>query len=202
LEAALAKHFPGLLAVALLVACGPATDRDRYQVGDTGVATFHNQLRTTLHLGGCNHFDYEKRIGDAWVSQGPDLACFWEGFAQPVATGEVVTDSIRARDAGTWRLRYAVGAGCSVDAPLTPANCSVLREIFSNEFEVIDAKDCVVAGCSGQGCVEEPVVFATTCEWWPHYACYQDANCGRFGPDGACGWQPTPELTTCLETTR
>jgi hypothetical protein len=194
------KQFPALLAVALLVACGPATDRTRYEVGEPGVATFHNQLHATLYLAGCNHFDYEKRVGDAWVSQGPDLACIWEGTAQPVASGDVVQDAIRARDAGTWRLRYAVGAGCSVDAPLSPANCDVLRDVFSNEFEVVDSAGCVVTGCSGQLCAEEHI--GTTCEWLPQYACFRDAECGRFGPGGSCGWQPTPELTTCLETTR
>ncbi len=193
------KQFPALLAVALLVACGPVTDRDRYEVGETGVATFHNQLSTTLYLAGCNHFDYEKRVGAAWVSQGPDLACVWEGFAQPVATGETVRDAIRAREPGTWRLRYVVGSGCSADAPLAEPNCAVMREILSNEFEVEDAS-CVVTGCSGQICAEEHV--ASTCEWLPHYACFRDAKCGRFGPDGACGFEPTPELAMCLESSR
>ena len=193
------KHVPLLLAVALLDACGPATDRDRYAVGEAGVATFHTQLRTTLYLAGCNHFDYEKRVGDAWVSQGPDLACVWEGFAQPVLPGEVVSDAIHAREPGTWRLRYAVGAGCSAEAPLDASKCSVVREVFSNEFEVT-GRDCVVTGCSGQLCAEEQM--ASTCEWRPEYACFRDATCGRFGPGGACAWKSTPELAACLESAR
>ena len=194
-----ATRISASLLVAFLVACSPATDRDRYEVGDTGVVTFHNQLRTTLYLGGCNHFDYEKRVGDAWVSQGPDLACFWEGLAQPVVSGETVEDSIRARDPGTWRLRYDVGAGCSAGAPLSEAACSVEGEAVSNEFEVVDP-GCVVTGCSGQICAEEHM--ATTCEWLPHYGCFRDAACGHFGPGGTCGWKATPELAACLETSR
>jgi len=194
------KHVPLLLAVALLAACGPATDRDRYAVGETGVATFHNQLVMPLYLAGCNHFDYEKRVGDAWVSQGPDLTCIWEGLAEPVAPGEVVTDPIRAREPGTWRLRYAVGAHCSDAAPLEAAHCSVLRDdVLSNEFEVEDA-GCIVTGCSGQICAATEV--ASTCEWLPRYACFRDAECGRFGPGGSCAWKPTPELAMCLEASR
>jgi hypothetical protein len=188
-----------VLLVVIMVACSPATDRESYEVGDTGVVTFHNQLRTTLYLAGCNHFDYEKRVGDAWVSQGPDLACFWEGFAQPVVTGEVVTDAIRARDPGTWRLRYDVGAGCSSEAPLSEDACVATGEAVSNEFEVVDS-GCVVTGCSSHICAEEHV--GTTCEWYPHYACFRDAECGHFGTGGSCGWKPTPELAACLDTAR
>ena len=192
-----ARRIGASIVVACLVACSPATDRDRYEVGDTGVVTFHNQLHRTLYLAGCNHFDYEKRVGDAWVSQGPDLACFWEGFAQPVASGEAVSDSIRARNPGTWRLRYVVGAGCSDDAPLSDAACMITGETVSNEFEVVDG-GCVVTGCSSQLCASEPA--ASTCEWLPHYACFRDAECGRFGVGGSCGWKPTPELAACLDT--
>jgi hypothetical protein len=194
----MSKRAPVILAV-LLVACGPATDRTRYAVGDTGVATFHNQLATTLYLAGCNHFDYEKRVGDAWVSQGPDLACIWEGLADPVTTGEIVSDPIRARAPGTWRLRYAVGAGCSESAPLAESNCRVVREIFSNEFEVDDA-GCVVTGCSGELCAASEV--ASSCIFLPRYACFRDAECGRFGPGDTCAWKPTPELAMCLEASR
>jgi hypothetical protein len=190
----------GALVLALLLtACAPATDRDRYQAGESGVATFHNQLGATLYLGGCGHFDYEKRIGDTWLSQGPDAVCVWEGFASPVAPGGVVADPIRAREPGTWRLRYPVGAGCSEAAPLDDGYCEAIGEIVSNEFEVIES-ECVVGGCSGQLCAEEPL--ASTCEWLPHYACFGAARCGHFGPAGSCGWQPTPALDACLDELR
>ncbi len=190
----------GALVLALLLtACGPATDRDRYQVGESGVATFQNQLSATLYLGGCGHFDYEKRIGNNWVSQGPDAVCVWEGYASPVAPGGLVTDSIRAREPGTWRLRYRVGAGCSEAAPLGDDHCEVIAEIASNAFEVAET-ECVVGGCSDQFCAEEPI--ASSCEWLPYYACFRAARCGHFGPAGSCGWQPTPELGTCLDALR
>ena len=182
-------------ALAILAACAPETDRDRYEVGESGVATFHNQLGVTLYLGGCGHFDYEKRIGDAWVSQGPDTVCVWAGFADPVPPGDVVVDPIRAREPGTWRLRYQIGAGCSESAPLGVVHCAVIDEIASNEFEVSES-ECVVGGCSGQFCAEEPL--ASTCEWLPYYACFREARCGRFGPAGSCGWERTPELAACL----
>lgn len=182
-------------ASALLVACMPTTDRERYEVGDRGTATFHNRLAATLYLGGCGHFDYEKRVGREWISKGSDIVCLWEGFAEPVAPGEVVVDPIMAREPGTWRLRYPVGIGCSETEPLS--QCPRVEDVHSNEFEVVDGGDaCVVTGCSGQVCAEDHV--ATTCEWRPEYACYRDANCGRFGAGGSCGWQATPELARCL----
>jgi eight-cysteine-cluster-containing protein len=56
--------------------------------------------------------------------------------------------------------------------------------------------DCVVGGCSGQLCSDEPL--ASDCEWREEYACYRDATCERQ-PDGVCGWTPTPELLECLD---
>lgn len=185
-----------LLLAAFLFACAPETDRERYEVGESGVATFHNQMSATLYLGGCNHFDYEQRIGNAWVSQGPDAICVWEGFAEPVRPGGVVTDPIRARAPGTWRLRYPVGFGCSDAAPLGDGHCALIGELISNEFEVLESA-CVVGGCSGQLCADEPLT--SSCEWWPHYACFREAHCGRFGPAGSCGWERTSELAACLD---
>lgn len=186
-----------VLLAALLFACAPETDRERYEVGESGTVTFHNQMRATLYLGGCGHFDYEQRIGDAWVSQGPDTPClFWEGFAEAVPPGAAVTDPIHARAPGVWRLRYLVGFGCSESAPLGDGRCAGIVEITSNEFEVLDTS-CMVGGCSGQLCADEPL--ASTCEWRPHYACFREAHCGRFGPARSCGWEQTPELAACLD---
>jgi eight-cysteine-cluster-containing protein len=183
------------IAAVLFAACAPATDRDVYETGASGSATFANGLAAaTLYLGGCGHFEYEKREGDDWVSQGGDLTCVWEGFAEPVAPGESVVDPITARGPGTWRLRYPVGLGCSASEPLS--SCERVQEIASNEFEVV-AASCVVTGCSSHVCAAEPV--ATTCEYLPHYACYRDARCGSYGPHGTCGWEMTPELAGCLE---
>ena len=59
--------------------------------------------------------------------------------------------------------------------------------------------DCNPTGCSGQLCA--PFGINTTCEWVPHYACFKDANCGHFGPNGGCAWEHTPELSACLAQT-
>ncbi len=180
----------------LLLACTPETDRDHYGVGESGVVRFENATRATLYLAGCSHFEYEQQIDGAWVSQGPDAVCVWEGFAEPVAPGAVVRDPITARAPGTWRLRYPVGVDCATATPLSREHCRAVWHVASNPFEVHEAS-CIVTGCSGQLCADEPL--ATTCEWLPQYACYRDARCGRFGPGGACAWEPTPELAACLE---
>lgn len=181
-------------ALLLAVACAE-TDRESYPAGASGSVEFRNLTRASLYLAGCSHFDYEKQIGDKWVSQGPSVVCVWEGFAQKVASGASVMEPIEAREPGRWRLRYPVGVGCSSTAPLSEAHCRAVGSITSNEFEVLDS-GCVVSGCSGQVCADRP--YVTTCEWLPEYACYQKARCGRFGPGGTCGWEPTPELLACL----
>jgi eight-cysteine-cluster-containing protein len=123
----------------------------------------------------------------------------WEGIAQPVAPGESVTDPIFAREPGTWRLRYEVGVGCSDRKPLGSADCRRVFEVESNEFTVVGG-GCVVAGCSGELCIEkgrDDVV--TPCVWLPQYECLEETRCGPFGPGGACGWERTPEFEACLE---
>lgn len=66
-----------------------------------------------------------------------------------------------------------------------------------------DAGGCVTAGCSSQLCVDaKQGDMASTCEWTEAYACYQKAGvCARLG-DGMCGWVPTKELNTCLDTAK
>ncbi|MEO8181946.1 MAG: hypothetical protein ABI895_24180, partial [Deltaproteobacteria bacterium] len=57
--------------------------------------------------------------------------------------------------------------------------------------------DCSRTGCSGQLCAAESRI--TTCEFRPEYACYADpdiTSCGCRG--GLCGFDPTPELSQCL----
>lgn len=188
-----------LALIGLLLACAPETDRRHYAVGETGTAIFHNRSDWTLYLGGCGHFDLERRIGDEWIVQPPVQLCFWEGFAEPVPPGAVVRDEFEAREPGTWRLRYPVGLGCSTSAPLDEASCRAVVDVASNEFTV-EKNGCAVGGCSGQVCGERGVVdqLVTTCEWRAEYACYRSARCGRFGPGGTCAWEPTLELLACL----
>lgn len=189
-----------LTAVLGLPACAPETDRGQYPAGDPGQVAFRNTTGMTLWLAGCSHFDYEQRVGDAWVAREPEQICVWEGFAEPVAPGAVVTDRLDTRRAsGTWRVRYPVGVECRADAPLAEANCAELLELASNTFEIRD-EGCAIGGCSGQLCGEADFIrsIGTTCEWRDQYACYRKARCGRFGPGGSCGWEPTPELAACL----
>ncbi|MBX3260300.1 MAG: hypothetical protein KF782_11470 [Labilithrix sp.] len=54
---------------------------------------------------------------------------------------------------------------------------------------------CIKTGCSGHVCADQDI--ATTCEWQPHYACYQNAICERQA-DGECGFRATKELEECL----
>lgn len=59
---------------------------------------------------------------------------------------------------------------------------------------------CLVTGCSGQVCADEPAM--TTCEWLPEYACYKEpfAICEKQNDD-RCGWTQNDEFLACLQCT-
>ncbi len=78
----------------------------------------------------------------------------------------------------------------------------------STEFEASplptstsSSTECVVAGCSGQLCVNkgQDEGMVTTCEYTESYACYKTATC-ELQESGKCGWTKTPELTSCLNS--
>lgn len=57
---------------------------------------------------------------------------------------------------------------------------------------------CVVAGCSGELCVDEnEPQTVTPCIWKEIYGCYKNAKCEKQA-DGKCGFTPDDELKKCL----
>lgn len=58
-------------------------------------------------------------------------------------------------------------------------------------------KDCIVAGCSGQLCIDNPNKGISTCEWREEYACYRNATCKKQS-NGQCGWTMDEDLKHCL----
>jgi hypothetical protein len=56
--------------------------------------------------------------------------------------------------------------------------------------------NCFIGGCSQETCTPNEGV-ASPCIYVASFACYRDATCAPQ-PDGACGWTPTSELTSCL----
>lgn len=62
-----------------------------------------------------------------------------------------------------------------------------------------DSENCVVAGCSGQLCIDKNSNNSgmTTCEWKDEYACYREAICEKqlLG----CGWTYTKEYYNCMQ---
>ncbi|MBL9018527.1 MAG: hypothetical protein JNL83_30350 [Myxococcales bacterium] len=106
-----------------------------------------------------------------------------EGFvSQYVAPGGILV----AGDRYTYKEQGRWGKGRTV------------TNAFHRLANAPAATDCFVGGCSGQICSDREGV-ASTCEWRPEYACYQDADatCERQ-PSGECGWTPTAELNACL----
>ncbi|MEN9810173.1 MAG: hypothetical protein RLZZ488_1740 [Pseudomonadota bacterium] len=60
---------------------------------------------------------------------------------------------------------------------------------------------CARTGCSGHLCAPEGQSVVSTCMWREEYACYKTARCEKQS-DGNCGWTPSAELTSCLDTAR
>ncbi len=132
----------GLVALTSFSFGCAETDRDLYASCDVGTTEFWNTLgRKVVWLGGCNTFVQERWDGVQWVNQDGDIACFWEGFAQPVPAKESRSTSFTARDPGTWRLAYEVGFNCQADQPLRDQFCSHVTQVVTDEFKVLAADD-------------------------------------------------------------
>ena len=78
------------------------------------------------------------------------------------------------------------------------ASCAAVGLQHDGYCESPAGRGCVRAGCSDHLCVEEGMDIASTCEWRPAYACYQQAACARQ-ENGQCGFTPTHELVECLD---
>ena len=61
---------------------------------------------------------------------------------------------------------------------------------------VPDQPKCIQSGCSGEVCASEPQF--TPCLWQDWFVCLRFTTCGNFGPNGSCGFEPTPEYLDCL----
>lgn len=84
--------------------------------------------------------------------------------------------------------------------PGRPEESENIDEGETNEprSEIPVAGSCVIAGCSGELCIEEgsePGVSA--CMYREEFACYGGAQCKRQ-TSGQCGWTTTDELQACL----
>lgn len=103
--------------------------------------------------------------------------------------------------------RCAEGLVCDYQCPdpmADPSNCNLginpSGVCISAGLECLSDADCVTSGCSGQICqpASDPPT-ATTCEWRPEYACYNDPTTTSCGCNsGTCGWAQTAALQQCL----
>ena len=58
--------------------------------------------------------------------------------------------------------------------------------------------ECVITGCSGQICAEEPT--ASDCEYLDWYACFDYSECGNYGSEGNCSWLLMETFLECLDS--
>lgn len=75
----------------------------------------------------------------------------------------------------------------------TTINCQANTE---PGVECVQDSDCMRTGCSGTICASEDI--ATTCEYLPEYACYDEPKTSCGCNNGFCGFDQTPELASCL----
>jgi eight-cysteine-cluster-containing protein len=83
------------------------------------------------------------------------------------------------------------------DPALGGADCGGVCIVDEPEPEP-EPEQCKVAGCSSEMCVPPDGPDFSICIFQPWYACLELTECGNFGDEGACGWQPTPEYLACL----
>lgn len=58
-------------------------------------------------------------------------------------------------------------------------------------------KECVLAGCNNELCVEQGQEQLTACEIVPENECLQFSKCVRISPN-KCGFKPTYESELCM----
>jgi hypothetical protein len=120
--------------------CLPAvkveTNEKGYKTVDSIGAMVVNNTLDSIFLPGCSVFSWEKQVGGAWVNQGPDKVCFWEGFAKELKAGATFAETLGPRQAGTWRLSASYGIGCKPNLPLSQADCKATGVATSDPFKV------------------------------------------------------------------
>jgi len=100
-----------LLAALCALACRVSTDRERYEVGELGEATFENPFPIDAWVQTCDPFAFEKLEGEAWVQAwvvgAPRLTCTLGAVVRVPPQGRLAFSF--PTEAGTWRLRVTLG---------------------------------------------------------------------------------------------
>ena len=143
--------------------------------------------------GDCCQYPTPCNVPTGWDSFASEAECGGEGAAREGEAcsmyGRACADGLSCEyacpdgsDDPNCNMGINPSGTCVAAAPTGPAECQS------------DA-DCMITGCSGQICAAE--ARATTCEWRPEYACYQEfGSCGCNA--GSCGWAPRDDLASCL----
>lgn len=63
--------------------------------------------------------------------------------------------------------------------------------------------ECIVTGCSGEICMNQPEEgddgIATSCEYKKYYECYKITNCVIEKSSKSCGWEKSQKFLACLK---
>ena len=178
--------------------CGAELSMRRYLINGTRTGSFLGTPVLAITL--CS---YDRRVSELTAQDLVFLngrtvccgdACRCADGTQPVPCLVDPCSVARACEEGECVANYCGGCHAEFYDPRGEPVCEGPMACKSDE-------DCLRTGCSGQVCAAQDVV--TTCEYRPEYACYDApgvTQCGCFA--GQCGWEPTVELTQCIEDAR
>lgn len=77
------------------------------------------------------------------------------------------------------------------------ASIGLINKTVDTPQKNLVSKTCVISGCSGQICGDEPAI--TPCDYRPEYSCYKTHSKCEIQQNGECGWTPNKELLACLK---
>ena len=152
-------------------------------------------------------------LGDCVPTAQPD-PCFASGCSGQVCSTEQVAttcewlpefDCLQFSECGS----FAADGGCGwlqtdayiacmagLDDCQSDDDCANGEVCVAGDCEKETLPECLVSGCSGEVCA--PALMDSVCIWLPEFECLELTECGNFGGNGACGWDPNEEYLACL----
>ena len=86
----------------------------------------------------------------------------------------------------------------SILALILAIGVTIKFKYLSSEVKDVAGNECIVAGCSGQLCVNKgSQTEVSSCEWSETFSCYKLTKC-ELQENGKCGFTPKAEFDQCI----
>ena len=137
-----------------------------------------------------------KEINDSHCK--PGMVCVWAGELSPLLniTGGGLGNMQKEVRLGTTTAKIIVESGYEFN--LIGATETTATIIVTKELKTLGK--CYIGGCGGEICSDRQDI-ASICIYKEEFACYKTAKCERQAGN-QCGWTQTPELKTCLDSSK